>query len=363
SSDLNGIYVGKIKSIVKGMEAAFVEYQPQKMCFLPFRHLDERCLLTSRENKKPAEGDEVLIQITGEAVKSKDPEATTRLSLAGKYAVISMQQPGIFFSRKLSAKVTERFSDLKSDPLILEASSFCGIVIRSNAGEADITKIKEEIGTLYQEAKRIFDIAAHRTCYSVLFKPEPSYLSVLRDYPDGLYDRIITDVPAIHDAVYAKINEEGSDKTVSLYSDESLSLWNLYCMQKHLDLLKGKKVHLPCGGYLVIEHTEALTAIDVNSGKADMGKDREAAYCRINQEAAKEIASQMILRNLSGMILVDFINLKEKEHEQILLDQLRELVQNDPATASVIDMTPLGLVEITRMKKRRPLHELLSDFL
>nr|MCR4705465.1 ribonuclease E/G [Lachnospiraceae bacterium] len=140
------------------------------------------------------------------------------------------------------------------------------------------------------------------------------------------------------------------------------SLWNLYSMNKHLDLLRGKMVFLSSGGYLVIENTEALTVIDVNSGKSDMGKDRESAYYKINLEAAKEIASQMILRNLSGMILVDFINMNDKEHERILLETLRELVNKDPVTASVIDMTPLGLVELTRKKKRRPLHELLYNF-
>lgn len=362
SVDLGGIYVGKIKSIVRGMEAAFVEYRPQKMCFLPFRHFDERCLLVSRENKKPSEGDEVLVQITGEAVKSKDPEATTKLSLAGRFAVLSMQRPGIFFSKKLSKESIERFNDLKEDPLIMKASASCGIVIRSNAKDADPLKIRDEIASLYQEAERIFDIAVHRTCFSVLSKPEPSYLSVLSDYPEALYDRIVTDIPEIYKTVQAKMQEDGSTKSVSLYTDESLSLWNLYSMNKHLDLLRGKKVFLPSGGYLVIEYTEALTVIDVNSGKSDMGKNRENAYFRINLEAAKEIASQMILRNLSGIILVDFINMMEKKHEQILLETLQERVKMDPVAANVIDMTPLGLVEITRKKKRRPLHELLYGF-
>ncbi len=363
SPDLNGIYVGKIKHIVKGMEAAFVEYSPQKMCFLPFRNLDERCLLTPRENKRPAEGDDVLLQITGEAVKTKEPEATTKLSFTGKYAVISTRRPGVFFSKKLTREDLERLEGLKSDPLISEASACCGIVIRSNAKDAALPRIRDEIAALYREAMRVFDIAAHRTCFSVLSKPAPSYLSVLNDYPDGLYDRIVTDVPAVYEAVSAQVKEEGSDKTVSLYTDEAVSLWNLYSMQKHLERILGKRVYLPSGGYLVIEHTEALVAIDVNSGKSDMGKDRESAYLKINLEAVKEIASQMILRNLSGMILVDFINMKEPENEQLLLDTFRELVKKDPVTSSVIDMTQLGLVEVTRKKKRRPLYELLSDLM
>ncbi len=363
SLDLNSIYVGKIKSIVKGMDAAFVEYRPQKMCFLPFRNLDERCLLTSRESKVPAEGDEVLLQISGEAVKSKDPEATTKLSLAGKYAVLSMQRPGIFFSKKLQPEEIHKLEEIKEDPMIREASASCGIVIRSNAKDAGQNVIIEEIRSLYTEAKRIFDIAAHRTCYSVLYEPEPSYLSALCDYPNEMYDRIVTDVPEIYEAVCAKLKVQGAGTgSVSLYTDESLSLWNLYSMQKYLDLLKGRRVYLPAGGYLVIEHTEALTAIDMNSGKSAMGKDRENAYFKINLEAAKEIALQMILRNLSGMILVDFINMNDPEHVERLLDALRDLVKKDPVKANVIDMTALGLVEITRKKKRRPLHDLLSDF-
>ncbi|MCR4704889.1 MAG: ribonuclease E/G [Lachnospiraceae bacterium] len=364
SSELGGIYVGKIKSVVRGMNAAFVEYRPKSICFLPFSHLDERCLLTKRAGKTPSEGDEVLIQITGEAVKTKEPEATALLSLSGKYAVLSIRRPGIFFSKKFTPSVLKRFDALRMDPKVQEVSKQYGIVIRSNAATADLIDIQAEIDVLYEKMEHIFAIAAHRTCYSELLLPEPSFLNVLDDYPDALYDRIVTDIPSIHERICDKIkNANGITKQVSLYADESISLWNLYSMQKYLDLLKGKKVYLPSGGYLVIEHTEALTAIDVNSGKADMGKERESAYLKINLEAAKEIASQMILRNLSGMILVDFINLRAETDVRTLMDHLTDLLKNDPVPASVIDMTALGLVEITRKKKRRPLYELLCDFL
>ena len=138
-----------------------------------------------------------------------------------------------------------------------------------------------------------------------------------------------------------------------------LSLGKLYGLDSKADMALGTRVWLKSGGYLVIEPTEAMTVIDVNSGKYEAGKGTQETAFRINCEAAEEIALQLRLRNLSGMILVDFINMDSKEREEQLLQQLKSAVQGDKQKTNVIDMTALGLVEITRKKSYKPLREQL----
>jgi ribonuclease G len=134
-------------------------------------------------------------------------------------------------------------------------------------------------------------------------------------------------------------------------------------MKKRLSELVAKKVWLRSGAYLVIEPTEAMTVIDVNTGKASEGKSVRDGFLSVNVEAAREIAAQMRLRNLSGIIMVDFINMTEEKDRTALLEELRKAVAGDPDRVRVVDMTPLGLVEITRLKRRRPLSEDIKKYL
>ena len=136
-------------------------------------------------------------------------------------------------------------------------------------------------------------------------------------------------------------------------------LYKLYSVEARLKELTEKKVWLKSGGYLVIEPTEALISIDVNTGKYEAGKDKEETFYRINREAAEMIALQLRARNLSGIILVDFINLKEKERERAILEYMRELLKRDPIPARALDMTGLGLMELTRKKVAPSLAEQL----
>ena len=131
----------------------------------------------------------------------------------------------------------------------------------------------------------------------------------------------------------------------------------LYSLETQLSQALGERVWLKSGGYLVIQPTEALTVIDVNTGKFEGGKKREAAFLKINREAAAEIARQLRLRNLSGIIIVDFINMEEEESKEILLSELDGRLRRDPVRTTLVDMTKLSLVEITRQKRERPLAE------
>ena len=148
---------------------------------------------------------------------------------------------------------------------------------------------------------------------------------------------------------------------MSLYTDENLPLMKLYRLESVLKSATDRRVWMKSGGYLVIEPTEALTVIDVNSGKSIKGKNAEEQFLKINIEAAKEIARQLRLRNISGIVMIDFINMKEESHNHELMKNLAEYVRTDPVRTTVVDMTKLGLVELTRQKGKRALHEVFSE--
>ena len=200
----------------------------------------------------------------------------------------------------------------------------------------------------------IRDTYRHRTCYSCFYQPEPEIIRLIKNIPLDSYDEIVTDLPDLYDILIKAF----SDKSVRLYQDEMLTLSKLYSIETHLKEALAKKVWLSCGGYLVIEPTEAMVVIDVNSGKS-IGKGKESRdYClKVNLEAAKEVARQLRLRNYSGMIMVDFINMEEDVDNQTLMETLDRILQEDKVRTRLVDMTPLGIVEITRKKVSKPLFD------
>ncbi|MDE6419929.1 MAG: ribonuclease E/G, partial [Lachnospiraceae bacterium] len=200
------------------------------------------------------------------------------------------------------------------------------------------------------------------TLYSVLYTPPADYLLALRDTYALSFRRIVTDIPEVYEQLTSYFTDVGDTESLQKLSffdngKKSMSLLNFYRLGERIKEALSERVWLKSGGYLVIEPTESLTAIDVNTGKYTGKSDAEDTYWKINTEAAQMIALQLRLRNVSGMILVDFINMKERERKEQLLELLRSYTADDPVHTSVIDMTPLGLVEITRKKIRKSLKE------
>ena len=200
--------------------------------------------------------------------------------------------------------------------------------------------------------------AAHLTRYSYLYKSEISYESrINKVFKQDEYDEIVTDI----DVVYESLNNQYPN--VRLYNDKSFGLDKLYSLNTALSEALDRNVWLKCGGFLIFDKTEAMTVIDVNSGKFTpaKGTDKESAYMTVNTEAAIEICKQIRLRNISGIVIIDFINLKSDESKEELLDILRKESAGDTETVMVIDITELGLVELTRKKEFPPLYEQLKS--
>ena len=202
-----------------------------------------------------------------------------------------------------------------------------------------------------------------RTCYSVLEAAYPSYIQGLRDTYSGALEAILTDIPEYYGQMRSYLEAEQPEDIgkLQLYEDPTLPLLKLYSLEAAMESALSRRVWLKSGGYLVIEPTEALTVIDVNTGKYAGKKNMEEAVLKINLEAAVETARQLCLRNLSGIIIVDFIDMAPEEHKKLLLDTLEAELKKDPVKTVLVEMTKLGLVEITRKKVRKPLHEMVQN--
>ncbi len=359
---LGNIYIAKVKRVLKNIHAAFVEIEPGYPCFLSLDGIREPLLSNRPYDGRILPEDEIAVQVYKEASKTKTPTVSSSLSLDGKYCVISTGKPGVAFSSKLSEKVKRRIKTaIEQEDIPEKYGSGCGIVIRTNANclTEDISPLTEEIRRLSEELQQIKEKVKCRTCYSILSENLPAYLTGLRDEYGGQYEEIVTDEPEIYERIvnYRMENPGFCLPNVRLYQDDRLQLYKLYSVRTRLREALSKKVWMKSGGYLIIEPTEALTVIDVNSGKMIAGKDMEKTYLNINLEAAKEIARQLSLRNISGIIIVDFISMRPEEHNQKLMSVFGNLLKKDPVRTKLIDITPLGLVEITRMKTSKPLWE------
>ncbi len=340
------IYVGRVSDVVPGIQGAFVSISNHQKVFLPFR---ECC---TQESAIPLrQGDELLVQITASAIKTKLPEASTKLHLAGKYCVCRLNEHGISFSKKISSS---KESELKAaiTSADMPGRKGYGFIIRTNAGLlSDAEPLLDEMRQFIDIFEQISQTGKYRTIYSCLYRGEEECIKAVKNIPTDQYSEIVTDIPYC----YEKLKD--CKAAVRLYQDESLPLAKLYSLETHLKQALSKKVWLPGGGYLIIEPTEAMTVIDVNSGKGSnqKGMAQGQLYLKINREAALEIARQLRLRNLSGMIMVDFINMGSAEEEQNLLAYLKECLEKDTVKTRLVDMTALGIVEITRKKENRPL--------
>ena len=225
----------------------------------------------------------------------------------------------------------------------------CTLIVRTNAGALQSDEpLLAEARILSDTLAHIQEIAKTRTCYSCLYRSRPDYVSFVENAYRTEYDEVVTDLPEVFQNLQETCGQ--NDIPLRLYEDALLPLCKLYSVEARMEELFEKKVWLKSGGYLVIEPTEALVSIDVNTGKYEAGKEREETFFRINMEAAEMIALHLRARNLSGIILVDFINLKSREKEVALLEHMRRLLKRDPVHANALDMTALGLMELTRKK-------------
>lgn len=383
ASSLGAVYIGKIKNIAKNIGAAFVEIAPGQVCYLPLSDMKHPVYTKKGASQLPQAGDELLVQISREAIKTKFPSVTTNITLNGKYMLLTTGNCQLSVSSKLSRQDRERLLNLvkameaEETPLLaseqrkesgsgssgmeetLTAQRPYGWLLRTNAGTAPEKLLKKDFLRLRSQYQILMQQSASRTCFSCMRKAPSAWLRRLADLYDCDAQRILTDDPVLYQEIkeYLSACQPEDLEKLSLYEDRLLPMTKLYSLEYQLEQALSQKVWMNSGGYLVIQPTEALTVIDVNTGKYEGGKKKEAAFLKINLEAAAEAARQIRLRNLSGIIIVDFINMEEEESVRTLLSRLKEYLSKDPIQTVLVDMTKLSLVEITRKKISRTLEE------
>ena len=375
-SILGNLYIGRVENVVKNLNAAFIRISPEQICYYSMDEYKNPLFTKKISQKKPlVEGEELVVQVSREALKTKDPAVTTNLNFTGKYAVLTTENQSIGVSSKLSKTERERLKSLVED---IKHPDF-GLILRTNAAGASDEEVLAEITALTEEWQILKETAMHQTCYTCLKKEPPAYLKDIVNLSTTNVDEIITDDRVFFEqlcgmygvtddrlwtkgSVSVPIDEVKVTDTLTLryYNDPLLRLSALYSVKSSLENALAEKVWLKSGAYLIIQPTEALTVIDVNTGKNVAKKDMQENFLKINKEAAIEIAHQLRLRNISGIIVVDFMNLASKDAEDELMHTFRAELKKDPIPTQLVDMTKLGLVEVTRKKVRKALGEVLK---
>ncbi len=356
ASLLGNIYVGKVRNLVPNIQAAFIEVENHIQCYYSLADNREPIYTKKGNPGKMAVGDELLVQVCRENLKSKPPAVSSNLNFTGNYAVLTTGNRSIGLSSKLSGEEKRTLREwLKpyEDPRF-------GFIIRTNAREVSRETFCREVEILISHYERLMSTAPYRTCFSILHRNNPAdWLTAIRDtYKENLTE-IVTDDKGLYEKIRDYMEQYQSEdlEKLRLYEDPALPLIKLYSLENALEGALKERVWLKSGAYLVIQPTEALTVIDVNTGKFDGRKQKQDTFLKINLEAAVEIARQIRLRNLSGIIVIDFINMETEEYRKKLMEVFASWLHRDPVKTTLVDMTVLELVEVTRKKVRRPLFE------
>lgn len=367
SSKIGAIYIGKVKNVVKNLNACFVEIADGELCFLPLGDAKQPMLLNRSFDGRILQGDELLVQVQRDALKTKQAALTCNITLQSELFVFETGSTKVGISNKLSAELKNKLRECLLQQGVTDDAGYLrqkeglpeyGCVVRTEAGKLfadNVDAFLQEFEKAETEFAQLLDSAKYRTCFSCIKAPKKPYEAILSKVHTNDYVEVITDLPEAYTSL------QGYVDNIRCYEDADFSLEKLYTIETKLQEALAKNVWLKSGAYLVIEQTECLTTIDVNSGKMIQGTDKEEAILKINEEAAKEAALQIRLRNLSGIIIIDFINMKDSAEEERLLFLMKELVATDGGLTKVVDITPLGLMELTRKKVCPSLKEQLGD--
>lgn len=367
---LGNIYLGKVKNIVKNINAAFVEIFDGRMCY--YSLAENRSPIMANQPEQDEEevaqdniqvkvGDELIVQVSKEDVKTKAPVVSSNINITGKFVALTYGKTSLGVSTKIEdANERQRLRSLVKS----YATKEYGFIVRTNSAYVQEELIIKEISNLIDIYNNIRNYGVHKSRYSLLYRTLPGYICDIRDGYSDRVDEFVTDDKVLYDNMKDYLDQhqpEDKDK-LRLYQDTSLSMSALYGINDKIKDAIKPMVWLKSGGTLVIQPTEALTVIDVNTGKAVAGKKKvQETFLRINLEAAKEIARQIRLRNISGIIIIDFIDMTLQKNKDLLMEELEEHLKKDPIKTTLVDMTALGLVEVTRKKLRKPLHEQVKD--
>ncbi|MDH8701346.1 ribonuclease G [Dysgonomonadaceae bacterium PH5-43] len=388
SFSVGDIYLGKIKKIMPGLNAAFVDVGYKKDAFLHYQDLGanfkslDAFIKSARADKKKipslnkftnipdipkegtitdvlSQGDEILVQIAKEPISTKGPRLSSEISFAGRYIILIPFGDKVNVSQKITSK--EERARLKQLVQSIKPKNM-GVIVRTSAENKRVAELDAELKTLL---KRWDDnIVKLLKCKlpAIIYEETGRTVALLRDIFNPSFEHIYVDNPDVYNEVhdYVSIIAPERANIVELYKGE-LPIFDNFSITKQIKSALGQTVTFKSGAYLIIEHTEAMHVIDVNSGnRSKSNTGQEATAADVNIAAADEIARQLRLRDMGGIIVIDFIDMHEGENRQKLLDHMRAAMANDRARHNILPISKFGLMQITRQRVR-PVLDFVND--
>ncbi len=354
------IYLGKVENVLLGMQAAFVDIGKEKNTFIHIRDIIPKASNETGNKNEPLNkhniknyiktGMPILVQIKKDATSKKGARVSTHINLSGRYAVLMPNSDFITISKKIE-KETEKNRLLKIVKEIVPQNY--GIIIRTSAKKKSEEEIKRDINNLiitWQEIVNKYEKAKKRTTFTpqLIYKNQGIIEKLIIDLIDQDLSKVIVNDEKTYENIKKVLEKIALETDVKVELKKEKNILNICEIQEQLEKANNRKIWLKCGGFITIDKTEALTAIDVNSGKYVGTKDLEKTIFTVNKEATIEITKQIRLRDIGGIIIIDYIDMENKEDKAKILEILEENLKKDRSKTQVIGFTPLDLLEMTR---------------
>lgn len=341
------IYVGIVQDIIPGMQAAFINIGTQKNSFIHVKDIipqvDEKIEKTEEPKIKNVikPKQKVLVQVQKDSNDKKGARTTTHIKLTGKYIILLPQTTIVTISQKIQDETEKnRLIDIVKKNI----PENMGAIIRTDATKKSENVIINDLQNLQKQWEKIYKNYEKAECKPQLLYKSPSIVEkIILDLPLEKIESIVVNDKEDYNEINQVINSQ-----IDLKIEENVDLINKYELENQIEKSKQRKVWLNCGGFITIDSTEALVAIDVNSGKYTGKSTLEETVYKVNYEATLEIAKQLRLRDIGGIIIIDYIDMKDQEHKEKIKQLLKETLKQDRAKTQVEGFTKLNLMELTR---------------
>ena len=341
------IYVGKVQNIITGLQSAFVNIGEKRTAFIHSKDILPKVDITKNEkqeipniNKLIKPGDPIIVEVKREAIDKKGPRLSTHINLSSRFVVVMPNATFVTVSQKIeNEEERNRLKEIAQKYL----PENMGAIIRTVAENIKEEELKEDIEKTLEKWKKIQEIPIEKIPQKIYDKGGILKKTII-DLVDNKLDRIVIKEKENYDRIKSILDEIGVNTEIKI--DEGIL--SKYSLEKQLEALKLNKVFLKSGGFITIDKTEALVAIDVNSGRFIGKKDVEETVLSVNLEAAKEISKQIRLRDISGIIIIDFIDMSMPESKRLVQQEIMKNSKKDRSRVQVEEFTKLNLMEITR---------------
>ncbi len=366
-SSLNNIYKGKVIDILPGMQAVFVDIGLEKNAYLYIDELLSNKTISDKNLSKDEiynisdivkKGEELMVQVIREPIGEKNVAVTTDISLAGKYLALIPKNMEVNVSKRIVNKIEKkRLYDIGNKIL----SEDYGMVIRTSAEGLDEKVLQEEYNLLVNKYKKIEKEYGYSYAPKLLQRHNTLLEKVFFEYINKDVDEVYVEDKETKNIVSNLLSKYDGYNNIKLI-DSYTNLFETFNIEKQIDELNDRKIELDNGGSIIIDSTEAMTVIDVNSGKfIGTNSLQDDTSLTMNLVALKEIARQIRLRNISGIIIIDFIDFRKNDFSEILVNKAKELLKQDKAKTKVLGMTKLNLMEITRKRNRENFYNSMNE--